>query len=117
MLFEPVGNALAIGVQTTVFCGGRVLAPLESRVTSVEDHVMDHVQTFDLFREEVRGRFSGVDLRLHHLDGRMERLEGRMERRFELMDAKISRQFVWLVGLQVTTMATVVAALAAILGR
>jgi hypothetical protein len=50
------------------------------------------------------------------LDGIREALvslEARMDRRFEGLDQKLSRHFMWLVGIQVTTLAAIVAALAA----
>ena len=34
-----------------------------------------------------------------------------LEQRFDALDGKISRQFMWLVGIQVTTLAAIVAAL------
>jgi hypothetical protein len=45
-------------------------------------------------------------------------LEGRMDRRFAALEDKIDRQFIWVVGVQVTTLAALVAAiLGAILVR
>jgi hypothetical protein len=37
-------------------------------------------------------------------------------RRLEILDERVGRQFVWLVGIQVMTLAAVVTSLAAILG-
>lgn len=70
-----------------------------------------------------------MDKRLSYLEGQVSvqaqmasdvrdavrHLDQRMEMRFESLDQKVSRQFLWLVGLQVTaivtTLATVVGAL------
>lgn len=70
-----------------------------------------------------------MEKRLSYLEGQMSvqaqmvsdvrdavrHLDQRMELRFESLDQKVSRQFLWLVGLQVTaivtTLATVVGAL------
>ncbi len=61
--------------------------------------------------EAVDRRFEGVDRRFESMD---RRFEG-MDRRFDQLDAKVSRQFVWLVGVQVMTLAAVVTSLATIL--
>jgi hypothetical protein len=59
------------------------------------------------------------------MDRRFEALEDKIDRRFavtdqrlDLLDARMSRQFIWVVGVQVTTFAALVAAiLGAILVR
>ena len=44
------------------------------------------------------------------IDARFDRLE----RRFDRLEDKMSRQFVWLVGLQVSTLIAIVGAMAAV---
>lgn len=46
----------------------------------------------------------------HHFEAVDRRFEG-LERRLDGLDEKMTRYFVWLVGMQVTTLAAVVAAL------
>ena len=64
----------------------------------------DMSRRFDEAREEMNRRFDATDHGFESID-----------RRFDLMDAKVSRHFVWLVGVQVMTLAAVVTSLATIL--
>ena len=50
-----------------------------------------------------------MDARFDLVDRRFESVD----RRFESMDDKISRQFIWVVGVQVTTLVAIVGALLA----
>ena len=68
-------------------------------------------------REAIRGLEHRVDARFEAIDRRFEAIDRRfdtIERRIDVLDDKVSRQFVWLVGLQVTTLVATVGALAAI---
>ena len=52
----------------------------------------------------------------HRMDARFETVDRRfdtVDRRVDVLDEKVSRQFVWLVGLQVTTLVAIVGALLA----
>ena|SRR5687767_8993037 len=62
-------------------------------------HLQDAVRHLD---QKMDARFDLVDRRFEAAD-----------RRFESMDDKISRQFIWVVGVQVTTLVAVVGALLA----
>lgn len=108
--------------------GGRVGGPgLEERVAFLEGKVEEHSRTLDGVREAVvqleqrmDRRFEGVDRRFEALDRRFEALERRLDgldqkldQRTDALDQKISRQFVWLVGVQVTTLVALVGALLA----
>lgn len=74
---------------------------------------------FDLVDRRLAGmdeRLEAVDRRFESQDRRFESFDRRFEsvdRRFESLDDKISRQFVWVVGVQVTTLVAVVGALLA----
>ena len=48
---------------------------------------------------------------LARLDQRMQSLEDRIERRFDHLDSKMSRQFTWLAGLQVTSLVAIAGAI------
>ena len=73
---------------------------LEERVAHVEGHV-----------SELSVRLSGVEAAIRHLGQRTDARFDAVDRRFEALDAKMSRQFTWLVGIQITTLAAIVAAL------
>jgi len=57
----------------------------------------------------VDARFAGIDRRVEGIEHRFDT----MDRRLEGLDDKVSRQFVWLVGVQVTTLVAVDGALIA----
>jgi hypothetical protein len=52
-----------------------------------------------------------VDQRFDRVDQRVDRLDQRMEAGFERVEDRMSRQFMWLVGIQITTIVAMVAAL------
>jgi hypothetical protein len=59
-------------------------------------------------------RFEGVDHRFGGIDRWFEGMARRfdvIDSRIDALDDKVSRQFVWLVGLQVTTLVAIVSAL------
>ncbi|HEY6507795.1 MAG TPA: hypothetical protein VIY56_07260 [Vicinamibacterales bacterium] len=60
-------------------------------------------------REAVRSLEHRVDVRFEGVDRRFDTVD----RRIDSLDDKVSRQFVWLVGLQVTTLVAIVGALLA----
>jgi len=75
---------------------------LEERVAYLEGQVSEHTNTMLDIRESVR-----------QLERRMEARFDVVDRRFEGMDDKISRQFTWVVGIQVTTLVAILGALLA----
>ena len=71
-------------------------------------------------REAVRSLNQELRDAVRHLDQKMDTRFDLVERRFETMDRrieslddKVSRQFVWLVGAQLTTLVAIVGALLA----
>ena len=58
----------------------------------------------------VEGKMTELSLRLTGVDEAIRRLD----ERFDVLDGKMSRQFMWLVGIQVVTLAAIVTTLAAI---
>jgi uncharacterized coiled-coil protein SlyX len=91
---------------------------VEERVAFLEGRVGEHAQMLTGIREAIVDlearmdrRFEAVDRRFQAVDGRFERLEHRLD----ALDAKFSRYLLWLVGLQVTTLAAMVAALASVI--
>ena len=75
------------------------LPRLEERVSHVEGQVT-----------ELSLRLSGVEEAIRHLQQRTDARFDAVDRRFEALDAKMSRQFVWLVGIIVTTLVAMVGA-------
>ena len=56
-------------------------------------------------------RFEQIDRRFEQFETRVDQRFGQVDARIDALDGKVSRQFVWLVGLLVTTLITVMAAL------
>ena len=86
---------------------------LEERVAAVESAVQEHSAMMAGIRDAMVSLEARVDRRLESMEARMDRRFETMDRRIDDVDAKMSRQFMWMVGLQATTLAAVVAALAA----
>jgi len=103
---------------------------VEERLAYLEGQGQEHSHAMSHFRDVV-GR---LEQRMDRLEQRMDRLEQRMDGldrkvdryreelaaridrldlRLDSLDAKVSRQFVWLVGIQVTTLVTVLGAVLA----
>lgn len=87
---------------------------VEERVAFLEARVEEQTRMTDGIRDAIRD----MDDRL---DRRMTRLEEKIDLRADAIDARMSRYFLWLVGLHVTTLVAMVGALsgiiAAVLGR
>ena len=64
--------------------------------------------------EEVDRRFETVDRRFETMERRFEAMEQRVDQRLDRLDDKMSRQFFWVVGIQITTVLAMTGAIAAI---
>jgi len=84
---------------------------LEERVAYLEGQVSAHSAALVEVRDAVRHLELRMDARFEAVDRRLDAVD----RRFEVLDARMASQFVWVVGIQVTTLVTTVAALAAAL--
>lgn len=73
---------------------------LEERVAYLEGQVSEQSHALLEVRDSVR-----------HLEQRLEARLDRMEARFGTLEDRVSRQFVWTVGVQVTTFVAIVAAM------
>jgi hypothetical protein len=91
--------------------------------------VVEHSRSIDGIREAIMTleqrmdrRFEGVDRRFDALertvnerfaatDQRIDALDRKLDHRTTTLDDKMSRQFSWVVGIQVTTLVAIVAAL------
>lgn len=89
---------------------------IEERVAYIEGQVSEQSHAMIEVRDAVRqlehradGRFEAIDRRFEAIDRRFDTVD----RRIDALDAKVSNQFLWLVGLQVTTLVAIVGALLA----
>ena len=83
------------------------------RIAYLEGKVGEHGLGFMSLRDSIARVEHRMELLDQRMDGRFEAVDRRfesIERRFELMDDKMSRYFLWLVGIQVTTLIGVVGA-------
>ena len=93
------------------------MAGVEERVAYLEGRGEDHSQMVNGIREALVSLEARMDRRFEAIDRRFETIDRRFEaidQRFETLEAKISRQFVWLVGIQVTTLVAVAGGFAAV---
>ncbi len=82
----------------------------------LRDAIRHMDQKMDARFDLVDRRFGSIDQRFETFDRRFEAIDRRfetMDRRIESLDDKVSRQFVWLVGAQLTTLVAIVGALLA----
>ena len=81
--------------------GGRVHMPtVEERIAYLEGRLEDHAGAVGTVRQDA------ADLRqlIQHLDHKVDRL-------FYNLDSKVSRQFVWIVGIQVVVLLAIAGAI------
>jgi uncharacterized coiled-coil protein SlyX len=75
---------------------------LEERLAYLEGKVEEHSRGFGELREMV-----------FHLDQKVDRVRDELARRIEALDERVSRQFTWMVGIQVTILLAVIGTLLA----
>ena len=99
----------------------------DERLAYLEGRVEEHSRNVDGIRDALVSLERRVDARLDGVDRRLDAVDRRLdgvERRFNVMDVKIdltrdaldqkmSRHFLWLVGIQVTTLVAILGALLA----
>jgi hypothetical protein len=93
------------------------MSTLEERVAYLEGQVSEQIRAAVDVREAVQSLEHRIDARFEATDRRFEAIDRRfdtVERRIDVLDEKMSRHFVWLAGLQVTTLVATVGALVAI---
>jgi uncharacterized coiled-coil protein SlyX len=84
-----------------------LIARMDQRFDALNDKLD---RRFEVVDEKVDRRFDVLDARLAH---QFDVFDTRLSHRFDVLDARLSRQFMWLVGLQVTILLAVIAALVA----
>lgn len=89
---------------------------VDERIAYVEGQVSEQSHSLVEIRDAVRNLEHRVDARFEAVDRRFEGMDRRfdaVDRRIDALDDKVSNHFVWLVGIQVTTLVAIVAALLA----
>ena len=93
------------------------MASVDERVAYLEGRVEDHSHMVNGIRQSLVSLEARMDRRFEQIDRRFEQIEKRFEtidQRFEALDSKMSRQFVWLVGIQVSTLVAMAGGFAAV---
>ena len=92
------------------------MSELSHGLIDLRDVVRHLEQAVRHLDQKVDTRFAQVDARFAQVDARFAQVDSRfdlMDRRFAALDDKVSRQFMWVVGVQVTTLVAIVGALLA----
>jgi hypothetical protein len=82
---------------------------VETRLAVVESRIEEHAMSIVGVREALQSLEERMDRRFDNIDVRFVGIDQRLDG----LDAKLSRHFTWLVGLYVTTLIAIVAALIA----
>ena len=83
---------------------------LEERVADLEGQVSEQSHAVIDIRDALRRLEERIDARFDSTDRRIDGIDDRVSRCWESLSGKMSRQFVWLVGMQVTTLAAILVA-------
>ena len=101
-------------LEGTVGEHSHMLNGIRDAMASLENR-MD--RRFEQLEQRMDRRFEQVEARFAQVDARFVQMEARfsqVDQRFESLDAKMSRHFVWLVGILVTALVAVLGVLGAI---
>jgi len=97
------------------------IASLDGRVSSFEARMdarlLASEERMDRRFEQVDRRFEQMERRFEQMDHRFDRIDERFDQsnqRFVTMSEQMSRQFVWIVGIGVTTLASALTTIGAI---
>jgi archaellum component FlaC len=101
---------------------------VEERLAYLEGRLGDHATAFDGLRgdfaamrsevgrvdakvDRVDAKVDRVDAKVDRVDAKVDRLDSKIDRLFFEVESRMSRQFVWLVGIQVTVLLAIVGTL------
>lgn len=91
---------------------------IEERVAYIEGKVDEHSKAWVDLKDMIihlEGRINAldqkVDRRIDALDGKVDRFREELSGMIYALDQKFSRYFLWIIGIQVTTLLAIVAAL------
>ena len=76
---------------------GIPMPTLDERVAYLEGRLEEHSSTVDTLRSDIQEFRRQFENRIDGVYSRMDRLDSRMD----ALDARVSRQFTWLVGIQI----------------
>ena len=71
-------------------------------------------EAIDRCFEAIEHRFEVMDQRFEAIEQRFDRMEQSVDKRLDRLDQQMSRQFFWVVGIQITTVLAMTGAIAAI---
>jgi uncharacterized coiled-coil protein SlyX len=107
-------------LEGTVGEHSHMLNGIRDAMTSLENRMDRRFEQIDRRFEQLEhrmdARFAQVDVRFAQMDTRFVQMEARfsqVDQRFESLDAKMSRHFVWLVGILGSGLVAMLGALAA----
>lgn len=84
---------------------------LDERVARVEGQMSEVSLRLSGVEDAIRHLAQRTDARFDAVDRRFDALDAKMSRQLERLDGQFDRQFAWLVGIQITTLVAIVAAL------
>jgi hypothetical protein len=84
---------------------------VDERLALLEGRVSEHSRMFPDLREAIASLGRRLDKRMDRLDSRLDGLERRLRGDLGMLRTEMTGQFRWIVGIQVTTLIAVVAAL------
>ena len=82
---------------------------IDTRVAFLEGQVGEHSRMIQDVRQTVSGAEDRIDRRFESIDRKLDERFGAVDKKFDALDQK----FAWLVGIQLTTLVAMVAALLA----
>jgi uncharacterized coiled-coil protein SlyX len=83
------------------------VATVEERLAYLEGKIEEHSRGFG----EIRDALQHLDQRLTFLDQKVDRFRDELAARIESLDQRVSKQFIWLVGIQIMVLLAVIGAL------
>jgi hypothetical protein len=89
------------------------MGALPERVACLEGQMVEQSQTLVAIREDIRDIRDDIRDLSQRLDGQGHRLDERIDRLGQSLNDKMSRQFLWLVGIQVTTLLVIISTILA----
>jgi uncharacterized coiled-coil protein SlyX len=90
----------------------------DARLAVVEARVEEQGQMVNGLRDAIVSLEARMDRRFEAIDRRFEQIDQRflgLDQRLDSLDSKMSRQFVWIVGIQISSLIAVVGVLGGVI--
>jgi uncharacterized coiled-coil protein SlyX len=97
--------------KVSAYPDGAGVPTIEERVAFLEGQVSEQSHALLEVRDSVRHLEQRMEARFDSFEQRIDARLAGVDRRIDGLEDKVSRQFVWTVGVQVTTFVAIVAAL------